>query len=410
MTHDIFISYSSKDKLIADGICANLEAAGLRCWIAPRDIAAGEEWPKAITNAIAKSRVMVLVFSAQSNASPDVGREIVLAASNNLVIIPFKIENIEPEAGKKYYLAQTHWLEAMNPPTREQIQTLVERVKVIITTLDTNVLVQPVSVQPPVKERPSTPAPPNKSGWFRRKYLWIGMALLLIFLSVTFWPRFQGMLASQKATPTLPTTATFHPTSTLPPAATPTEISLPSATPSTGTVTGSVMWGDQPYEGVTVILCSDWVFACNGQEYSAVTDSQGGFSISGMEPGEFQLVTFIPEQLGIYFPGDKNIKIQVIAGEMVELEPVIRCKYDLKATAPVIKNGFVTIRWNPYPGAILTVMDIYDLSWNNVASVPSNTASGTTDNSLAPGNYYYQINVNDADGACALAFGRFTIP
>jgi len=41
MSHDIFISYSSKDKPIADGICASLETAGIRCWIAPRDIAAG---------------------------------------------------------------------------------------------------------------------------------------------------------------------------------------------------------------------------------------------------------------------------------------------------------------------------------------------------------------------------------
>jgi len=36
MTHDIFISYSIMDKPIADAICANLEGAGVRYWIAPR--------------------------------------------------------------------------------------------------------------------------------------------------------------------------------------------------------------------------------------------------------------------------------------------------------------------------------------------------------------------------------------
>jgi len=132
MAHDVFISYSSKDKPIADAICANLEAAGIRCWIAPRDITPGEDWPTAITRAIAQGRILVLVFSAHSNASEDVSRELYLAANHKLVIIPFKIENIEPEAGKQYYLARTHWLDALNPPTQEQLQNLVERVKTLV--------------------------------------------------------------------------------------------------------------------------------------------------------------------------------------------------------------------------------------------------------------------------------------
>jgi hypothetical protein len=43
-SHDVFISYSSKDKLTADAICAARERDGARCWIAPRDVLAGEEW------------------------------------------------------------------------------------------------------------------------------------------------------------------------------------------------------------------------------------------------------------------------------------------------------------------------------------------------------------------------------
>lgn len=41
MDFDIFISYSSQDKPTADAACAVLEAAGIRCWIAPRDIMPG---------------------------------------------------------------------------------------------------------------------------------------------------------------------------------------------------------------------------------------------------------------------------------------------------------------------------------------------------------------------------------
>lgn len=63
MSHDVFISHSSKDKAVANAICAALEAAGIKCWIAPRDIRSGEEWPEAIVNAIKKSRFMILIFS-----------------------------------------------------------------------------------------------------------------------------------------------------------------------------------------------------------------------------------------------------------------------------------------------------------------------------------------------------------
>ena len=69
MAHDVFITYASADKPIADAVCARLEAARLRCWIAPRDILPGQDWTAAILNAIETSSVLVLVFSAQANES-----------------------------------------------------------------------------------------------------------------------------------------------------------------------------------------------------------------------------------------------------------------------------------------------------------------------------------------------------
>jgi hypothetical protein len=44
MARDVFISYSSKDKPTADAVCATLEANGIRCWIAPRDVVPGSDW------------------------------------------------------------------------------------------------------------------------------------------------------------------------------------------------------------------------------------------------------------------------------------------------------------------------------------------------------------------------------
>lgn len=132
MAHDVFISYSTMDKAIADAICAALEAARVRCWIAPRDIRPGEKWQEAIVQAIGHSRVMVLVFSSHSNVSEDVSKELTLAVRNGCIIVPFRIEAIEPQGVLQYYLADTHWLDAMNPPTEQEIQKLVTTVTLFL--------------------------------------------------------------------------------------------------------------------------------------------------------------------------------------------------------------------------------------------------------------------------------------
>ena len=44
MAHDIFLSYSSADAPAANAMCAALENKGIKCWIAPRDIAPGSHW------------------------------------------------------------------------------------------------------------------------------------------------------------------------------------------------------------------------------------------------------------------------------------------------------------------------------------------------------------------------------
>jgi WD40 repeat protein len=180
MAYDVFISYSSRDKPIADGVCANLEAAGVRCWIAPRDIQAGREWPTEISNAIPQCRAMVLIFSTHSNNSNDVSRELVLAASNKLFIIPFKIDDVAPKPGMNYYLASTHWLDAMNPPTHEQIQVLVATVKNLLG-LESLAPAPFIPILPAEREK-ATQSPKKKT--LTSRLLWIGIPLLVILAVV----------------------------------------------------------------------------------------------------------------------------------------------------------------------------------------------------------------------------------
>jgi TIR domain len=129
MAVDAFISYSSKDKITADMACAALESAGVRCWIAPRDIRAGTEYAEGIIAAIDTCHVMVLIFSSNANASPQIHREIERAVSKGLTIIPFRIEDIAPTKAMEYYLGAIHWLDALTPPLAKHLGHLVEQVK-----------------------------------------------------------------------------------------------------------------------------------------------------------------------------------------------------------------------------------------------------------------------------------------
>jgi hypothetical protein len=130
--HDIFISYSHEDKSVADAICATLESVNTRCWIAPRDVLPGQNYPSAIIQAIEQCRLMVMVFSSKSNNSDHVIRELTKAVSKGIIIIPFRIENVPPSQDMEYLIGIPHWLDALTPPLERHIEKLVQTVKVLL--------------------------------------------------------------------------------------------------------------------------------------------------------------------------------------------------------------------------------------------------------------------------------------
>jgi len=124
MAHDVFVSYSSRDKPVADAVVAGLESKGIRCWVAPRDITPGSSWGDAIINAIEASHFMVIILSGNSNRSKQVVREVERAVANNVIIIPFRIEDIDPTGAMAYFLSTEHWLDAITPPLERHIEKL----------------------------------------------------------------------------------------------------------------------------------------------------------------------------------------------------------------------------------------------------------------------------------------------
>lgn len=132
MPPEVFISYSSKDRTVANMVCALLEERGRRCWIAPRDIVPGASWGEAIIDGLKGASVFVLVFSRHANSSPQILREVERAVHLGLPIIPFRIEEAMPERSLEYFMSVPHWLDALSPPVEDHIARLGDVVEQLI--------------------------------------------------------------------------------------------------------------------------------------------------------------------------------------------------------------------------------------------------------------------------------------
>jgi hypothetical protein len=134
MAHDVYISYSHVDKAAADAACATLERAGIRCWIAPRDITPGDEWSAAIIKAIDQCRAMVLIFSQNANNSRQIRREVERAITVGVPLVPMRIEDVVPTESLAYFMGTVHWLDAMTPPFEDHLVKLAESLKALLQT------------------------------------------------------------------------------------------------------------------------------------------------------------------------------------------------------------------------------------------------------------------------------------
>jgi hypothetical protein len=159
-TPDIFISYSSKDKLTADKICSFLEANGIRCWITPRDVLPGSNWGESIIDAINDAKVMLLIFSANSNASNHIKREVERAVNRGTPVIPVRIEDVLPSKSLEYFISAQHWLDAYTPPLEKHLQHLATVIKMLLSKIGAeHETVEPgPAFQPHPQVQPEPPA------------------------------------------------------------------------------------------------------------------------------------------------------------------------------------------------------------------------------------------------------------
>jgi TIR domain-containing protein len=179
MAHDVFISYSSEDKLAADALCGALEAARIRCWVAPRDVVPALSYSGQITRAIKASRVMVLIFSEHSNVSAAVLAEVELAANAGVHILNFRVDASPLSDDLRFYLQHRHWLDALTPPMERHHARLVPTIQGLLAPASTSEeaeLATPTLASPMVL--------PRKTGGSKARKFPLLRILLLVALVV----------------------------------------------------------------------------------------------------------------------------------------------------------------------------------------------------------------------------------
>ena len=105
----IFISHASQDEAVASRIVAYLEAHGVACWVAPRDISPRSIYAEEITKGIQSCAACAVIVSNAANASDAVKRELELASHYRRPFIPIRIDATEPGPGLDYYLRNAQW-------------------------------------------------------------------------------------------------------------------------------------------------------------------------------------------------------------------------------------------------------------------------------------------------------------
>jgi len=125
----VFISYASQDAAVAQQVCAALEAAGLPCWIAPRDVRAGESYAAAIVQAISSCRMLILVLSKSAIESSHVLREVERASSKKRPVLSIRLDATPLPPDLEYFLSANHWLDASGGPVEQILPALVESVR-----------------------------------------------------------------------------------------------------------------------------------------------------------------------------------------------------------------------------------------------------------------------------------------
>jgi hypothetical protein len=159
LDRDVFISHATGDAACGAAICRSLEAGGLKCWMAPRDILPGTDYSAAVVNAIERCRAVVLLLSRHANDSRWVHREVERAISRGKPVLTVRLEAIAPGEMLELLVSSSQWYDVFGLKPATYLSELGKKVQLLVRENPAAPSAPPVAPPPPAAVPPSAAAP-----------------------------------------------------------------------------------------------------------------------------------------------------------------------------------------------------------------------------------------------------------
>jgi TolB-like protein/Flp pilus assembly protein TadD len=124
-SEDVFVSYSRQDSDKVLALTGMLRAAGVGVWMDVRNIDGAVLWGEEIVNAVAKSKVLLLLVSKTAVSSQNVVKEVLLASERKGHILPVDLEPTEIPSSLKYALAGIQHIEYYRGDADAQLKAIL---------------------------------------------------------------------------------------------------------------------------------------------------------------------------------------------------------------------------------------------------------------------------------------------
>jgi hypothetical protein len=135
MMRDVMICCAPADELAGRKVCEVLEGEKISCWMAARDLAAGEDAQAMTVEAIESCPIMLLIFSQSANASDEVQDQVERAVRSDKILIPLRIENVAPEGRLEDSLRHRYRHDAFGGPIERHLPEVVTMLKPLLHRL-----------------------------------------------------------------------------------------------------------------------------------------------------------------------------------------------------------------------------------------------------------------------------------
>jgi len=131
--HDVgvrlFVSYSRTDAQFVRQLTTALEADGHDVWVDTEDIVGSEQWRASIVAGVQRADAVLLVVSPRSMASPNVEREVTVAAEETRRIVPVVLEAADMTGSILFVLAGTQQISFVGRPFAVAMEDLREELR-----------------------------------------------------------------------------------------------------------------------------------------------------------------------------------------------------------------------------------------------------------------------------------------